>query len=208
MNKDVNVLRQSPLFNDLKAGKALDVPFVANNVTYKRGYYPSDKIYPQCFDSSRSQLSCVRIQSPTPGLALELMISIRKGSLFAYLILGKPISSIFLANVVLVKRTDISERKPPPKAEKLVEFHSGIVKEIANKYLQPPLILVGKSMGSSCMVAVEDGAKASAVVCLGYPLKGTKGTIRDTPLLQLEVPTMFVQRRSKSFKRDFISHGC
>ncbi|GJZ91996.1 KAT8 regulatory NSL complex subunit 3 [Tanacetum coccineum] len=88
---------------------------------------------------------------------------------------------------------DIFERKPPPKAEKLVEFHSGIVKEIANKYLQPPLILVGKSMGSSCMVAVEDGAKASAVVCLGYPLKGTKGAIRDAPLLQLKVPTMFVQ---------------
>ncbi|GKC44019.1 KAT8 regulatory NSL complex subunit 3, partial [Tanacetum coccineum] len=115
------------------------------------------------FDSSQSQISCLRIQSPTPGLALELMISIRKG------------------------------RKPPPKAENLVEFHSGIVKEIANKYLQPPLILVGKSMGSSCMVAVEDGAKAFAVVCLGYPLKGTKGAIRDAPLLQLEVPTMFVQ---------------
>nr|GEV54831.1 protein ALP1-like [Tanacetum cinerariifolium] len=47
MNNDVNVLRQSPLFNDLKAGKALDVPFVANNVTYKRGYYHTDEIYPQ-----------------------------------------------------------------------------------------------------------------------------------------------------------------
>ncbi|GJV00800.1 KAT8 regulatory NSL complex subunit 3 [Tanacetum coccineum] len=100
-------------------------------------------------------LSQGMIQSPTPGLALELMISIRKG------------------------------RKPPPKAEKLVEFHSSIVVEIANKYLQPPLILVGKSMGSrvSCMVAAEDGAKASAVVCLGYPLKGTKGAIQDAPLL-------------------------
>ncbi|GJR07619.1 KAT8 regulatory NSL complex subunit 3 [Tanacetum coccineum] len=89
----------------------------------------------------------------------------------------------------------ISERKPPPKAEKLVEFHSGIVKEIANKYPQHPLILVGKSMGSrvSCMVAAEDGIEASAVVCLGYPLKGTKGAIRDALLLQLEVPTMFVQ---------------
>ncbi|GJR44857.1 ALP1-like protein [Tanacetum coccineum] len=43
MNKDVNVLRQSPLFNDLKAGKALDVPFMANNVTYKRGYYPKEQ---------------------------------------------------------------------------------------------------------------------------------------------------------------------
>ncbi|GJU39624.1 zinc finger, RING/FYVE/PHD-type containing protein [Tanacetum coccineum] len=45
----------------------------------------------------------------------------------------------------------------------------------------------------SCMVATEDGAKASVVVCLGYSLKGTKGAIRDAPLLQLEVPIMFVQ---------------
>ncbi|GJX79415.1 ALP1-like protein [Tanacetum coccineum] len=47
MNNDVNVLRQSPLFNDLKAVKAPDVPFVANNVTYERGYYLIDGIYLQ-----------------------------------------------------------------------------------------------------------------------------------------------------------------
>nr|GEV28295.1 protein ALP1-like [Tanacetum cinerariifolium] len=47
MNNDVNVLRQSPLFNDLKAGKAPDVPFVANNMTYKRGYCLTDGIYSQ-----------------------------------------------------------------------------------------------------------------------------------------------------------------
>ncbi|GJZ22939.1 factor of DNA methylation 1-like protein, partial [Tanacetum coccineum] len=47
MNNDVNVLRKSPLFNDLKTRKAPDVPFVANNVRYKRGYYLPDGIYPQ-----------------------------------------------------------------------------------------------------------------------------------------------------------------
>nr|GEW13928.1 zinc finger, PHD-type [Tanacetum cinerariifolium] len=45
MNNDVNVLRQSPLFNDLKSGRAPDVSFVANNVPYKRGYYLTDGIY-------------------------------------------------------------------------------------------------------------------------------------------------------------------
>ncbi|GJV17199.1 WAT1-related protein isoform X1 [Tanacetum coccineum] len=34
-NNDVNVLRQSPVLNDLKVGKAPEVPFVANDVTYK-----------------------------------------------------------------------------------------------------------------------------------------------------------------------------
>nr|GEZ72019.1 reverse transcriptase domain-containing protein [Tanacetum cinerariifolium]GEZ73826.1 reverse transcriptase domain-containing protein [Tanacetum cinerariifolium] len=37
MNNDVNVLRQSSLFNDLKSERAADVPFMANNVPYKRG---------------------------------------------------------------------------------------------------------------------------------------------------------------------------
>ncbi|GKB76539.1 ALP1-like protein, partial [Tanacetum coccineum] len=49
MNNDVNVLRQSPIFNDLKSGRAPDVPFVANDVPYKKGYYLTDGIYPQLF---------------------------------------------------------------------------------------------------------------------------------------------------------------
>ncbi|GJV70442.1 retrotransposon protein, putative, ty1-copia subclass [Tanacetum coccineum] len=39
LNNDVNVIRQSPYFNDLKSEKAPDVLFVANDMTYKRGYY-------------------------------------------------------------------------------------------------------------------------------------------------------------------------
>ncbi|GJT19346.1 putative nuclease HARBI1 [Tanacetum coccineum] len=45
-NNDVNVLRQSPVLNDLKVGKAPEIPFVANDVTYKWGYYLTDGIYP------------------------------------------------------------------------------------------------------------------------------------------------------------------
>ncbi|KAK9067948.1 hypothetical protein SSX86_012059 [Deinandra increscens subsp. villosa] len=103
--------------------------------------------------------------------------------------------SLNAVEVVTFDYPYISKRKPPPKAEKLVEFHSDIVKMIAAKYPQHPLILVGKSMGSriSCMVAADNSIQASAVVCLGYPLKGSKGAIRDGPLLQLTVPTMFVQ---------------
>ncbi|KAJ1408219.1 Alpha/Beta hydrolase fold [Sesbania bispinosa] len=58
-----------------------------------------------------------------------------------------------------------------------------------------PLILAGKSMGSrvGCMVASMEDINVSAVVCLGYPLKGINGAVRDDTLLQLTVPTMFVQ---------------
>ncbi|GJS79316.1 RNA-directed DNA polymerase, eukaryota [Tanacetum coccineum] len=46
-NNDINVLYQSPLFNDLKTGRALEIPFVDNGVNYRSGYYLVDGIYPE-----------------------------------------------------------------------------------------------------------------------------------------------------------------
>nr|GEV71898.1 protein ALP1-like isoform X1 [Tanacetum cinerariifolium] len=46
-NNDVNVLHQSSVLNDLKVGKAPEVSFVSNDVTYKWGYYLIDGIYPE-----------------------------------------------------------------------------------------------------------------------------------------------------------------
>lgn len=93
------------------------------------------------------------------------------------------------------------KRGAPPKAEKLVDFHVEVVKKALEKYPGHPLVLAGKSMGSrvSCMVAGEEGVGASAVVCLGYPLKGMNGAVRDETLLQLTVPTMFVQGSKDGF---------
>ncbi|KAK9076653.1 hypothetical protein SSX86_004987 [Deinandra increscens subsp. villosa] len=100
------------------------------------------------------------------------------------------------------------------KPETLVGYHSDIVRKVAAKYPEHPLILAGKSMGSriSCMVAAEKDIEASAVVCLGYSLGETSnicfflrllatffyciatyGGILDEPLLQLTVPIMFIQ---------------
>lgn len=89
----------------------------------------------------------------------------------------------------------VGKKRAPPKAEKLVEFHKDIVKKTTDKYPAHPLILAGKSMGSrvSCMVAAEVDIDASAVICLGYPLKAMGGAVRDETLLQLTVPVMFVQ---------------
>ncbi|GKA12454.1 ALP1-like protein isoform X1 [Tanacetum coccineum] len=44
-NNGINVLYQSPLFNDLKSGRVPENPFVANSVTYPCGYYLVDEIY-------------------------------------------------------------------------------------------------------------------------------------------------------------------
>nr|GEU83626.1 hypothetical protein [Tanacetum cinerariifolium] len=46
-NNDINVLYQSSLFNDLKTERAPEIPFVANGVTYRSGYYLVDRIYPE-----------------------------------------------------------------------------------------------------------------------------------------------------------------
>ncbi|GKC32021.1 ALP1-like protein [Tanacetum coccineum] len=46
-NNDINVTQRSPLLNDLKLGKAQEVPFEANDVTYPWGYYLCDGIYPE-----------------------------------------------------------------------------------------------------------------------------------------------------------------
>ena len=46
-NNDINVLHHSTLFNDVLTGKAPVFLFVANNVTYKYGYYLADEIYPE-----------------------------------------------------------------------------------------------------------------------------------------------------------------
>ncbi|XP_052626734.1 uncharacterized protein LOC111909751 [Lactuca sativa] len=46
-NNDVNVLDQSPIFDDLLNEKASDAPFTVNRNEYKYGYYLRDEIYPQ-----------------------------------------------------------------------------------------------------------------------------------------------------------------
>ncbi|GAB4857545.1 hypothetical protein Ancab_015453 [Ancistrocladus abbreviatus] len=87
------------------------------------------------------------------------------------------------------------KRRAPPKAEKLVDFHADVVRRTVAKYPGHPLILAGKSMGSrvSCMVASREDICASAIICLGYPLKGINGATRDEILVQLKVPIIFVQ---------------
>ncbi|XP_052625013.1 uncharacterized protein LOC111888271 [Lactuca sativa] len=45
-NNGLNVLGQSPLFNDIWTGKAPDMTFTVNGHAYKYGYYLGDGIYP------------------------------------------------------------------------------------------------------------------------------------------------------------------
>nr|GEW62966.1 protein ALP1-like [Tanacetum cinerariifolium] len=46
-NNDLTVLNHSPLFDDLLDDIALVAPFECNGVTFEKGYYLADNIYPQ-----------------------------------------------------------------------------------------------------------------------------------------------------------------
>ncbi|GJZ03163.1 ALP1-like protein isoform X1 [Tanacetum coccineum] len=46
-NNDINVLDNSPLFDDLLDDLAPVVPYVVNGVEYRNGYYLADGIYPE-----------------------------------------------------------------------------------------------------------------------------------------------------------------
>nr|GEX62272.1 protein ALP1-like isoform X1 [Tanacetum cinerariifolium] len=46
-NNDINILYQSRLFNDLKTERPPKIPFMANSITYRCGYYLVDGVYPK-----------------------------------------------------------------------------------------------------------------------------------------------------------------
>jgi hypothetical protein len=82
-------------------------------------------------------------------------------------------------------------RRPDPLAA-LVASHRAALAE-ARAAFPGPAVLVGKSMGSrvGCHLSLEGGV--SALVCLGYPLRGQRGDLRDEVLLSLRAPILFAQ---------------
>jgi len=87
------------------------------------------------------------------------------------------------------------KKKATPRAETLCGFHREQIKQAMSEHPGHPIVLAGKSMGSrvSCMLAAKVEEAPDAVVCLGYPLKGINGKLRDETLLQVKCPIIFVQ---------------
>ena len=85
-------------------------------------------------------------------------------------------------------------RKAPDKLPVLIEAHR---QALADARARGPkgarVMLAGKSMGSrvGCHLALTESV--AAVLCLGYPLRGGNGALRDEVLLALRVPVLFVQ---------------
>jgi predicted alpha/beta-hydrolase family hydrolase len=83
-------------------------------------------------------------------------------------------------------------RKAPDRLPNLIAAHREALAEARERF-SGPVVLIGKSMGGriGCHVSLEEDARA--LICLGYPLKGAKGTLRDEVLLSLQAPILFVQ---------------
>ncbi len=86
-------------------------------------------------------------------------------------------------------------RRSPDKLPVLVAAHRAALADARARH-PGPVVLVGKSMGGrvGCHVALEEppGSVAS-LVCLGYPLRGQRGQLRDEVLVALRTPVLFVQ---------------
>jgi predicted alpha/beta-hydrolase family hydrolase len=88
----------------------------------------------------------------------------------------------------------LAGRRAPDRLPVLVAAHREALARARAAHPAPP-VLVGKSMGSrvGCHLSLEPGAGVAALVCLGYPLRGASGELRDEVLLALRTPVLFVQ---------------
>jgi uncharacterized protein len=83
-------------------------------------------------------------------------------------------------------------RRSPDRTAVLLAAHRAALEEARASH-PGPVVLAGKSMGSriGCHLSLE--VQVQALVCLGYPLLGGGGSVRDEVLLALRTPILFVQ---------------
>jgi predicted alpha/beta-hydrolase family hydrolase len=86
----------------------------------------------------------------------------------------------------------LAGRRSPDRPAVLLAAHRAALEEARTSH-PGPVVLAGKSMGSriGCHLSLE--VEVRALLCLGYPLLGASGSVRDEVLLALRTPILFVQ---------------
>ncbi len=96
----------------------------------------------------------------------------------------------------MAARRDGGSKKPPPKAERLMDEYRAAVAAVPNG---APLLIGGKSMGGRVASLVADELRAqkriTGLVCLGYPFHPPKkpDQLRTAHLAGLQCPALIVQ---------------
>lgn len=104
----------------------------------------------------------------------------------------------------MAERKASGKKRPPPKAERVVPEYRAALDVIAARLPAGTTIVVGgKSMGGrvASLLAAEDIAPASALVCLGYPFHppNQPGNLRVAHLAALHCPALIVQGERDPF---------
>jgi uncharacterized protein len=120
----------------------------------------------------------------------------------AALLAERNIATLRFEFAYMAARSQGGNRKPPPKAERLIEEYLAAVKAVP---AGAPLLVGGKSMGGrvGSMVAdqLHDQGLVAGLVCLGYPFHppNKPAQLRTAHLRQMTCPTLLVQGERDPF---------
>jgi len=107
----------------------------------------------------------------------------------------------------MAARREDGKRRPPPKAERLVDEYVAAVATLRSRLPAGQALLIGgKSMGGrvaslAADTLFDDGAIIAGLVCLGYPFHppGKPDNLRTAHLQDLQCPALIVQGERDPF---------
>jgi uncharacterized protein len=123
-------------------------------------------------------------------------------SAFAQLLAERGVATLRFEFAYMAARRSSGTRKPPPKAERLMDEYRAAV---AAAGPGAPLIIGGKSMGGRVASLVADelhaAGRVAGLVCLGYPFHPPKRPeqLRTGHLAELACPALIVQGERDPF---------
>jgi len=121
---------------------------------------------------------------------------------FAALLAERGLATLRFEFAYMAGRRQGGSRKPPPKAERLVDEYRAAVAAVPPG---APLLIGGKSMGGRVASLVADELNAAGriagLVCLGYPFHppGRPDKLRTSHLEALSCPALIVQGERDPF---------
>ena len=106
----------------------------------------------------------------------------------------------------MAARREAGKRRPPPKAERLIDEYVAVVTKLRPKLpAEAALLIGGKSMGgrvaSMCADELFKEDRIEGLVCLGYPFHppGKPDALRTAHLEHLRCPALIVQGERDPF---------